>query len=117
MRKVGLSSGGQVQRASFLAQLGRREIHRQALAGKLQPAVLDRGAHALPSFLDRCGGEPDQEELDLSMSDIRLNFDAADFKSGEGARIDRSKHAPEANQREAGFQPSLLITPRTQTLP
>ena len=41
----------QIQRAAFLAQLGRSEVDREALAGKLQAAVLDCRPNAFARLL------------------------------------------------------------------
>src|SRR5258706_8264674 len=52
-----------IEAAAFLTQLGRREVDRQAPAWKLQPAVLDRRAHALPSLFDRRAASPTRKNF------------------------------------------------------
>src|SRR6202165_5072232 len=74
-----------IQAASFLTQLGGREIHGQSLAGKLQSAVFDRGSHGLTRFLDRGCSLPDEEELGVPVGDVRLNLDVSHVEAGGGA--------------------------------
>lgn len=49
----------QIEAAGLLRQIGRREVDGDAPHGKLEPAVLQRGAHALAAFAHFEIGQPD----------------------------------------------------------
>ncbi len=91
-------SDRQVKRAAFLAQLRRSEVDRQPPRRKLEPAVLDRRAYALTSFLNRCCSQPDKQELDLAVGTVRLHLHLTNIKACERAGVDCGEHVTEARQ-------------------
>ena len=65
----------QVKAARILGQIGRRQVHGDALvARELQPGILDRRAHPLARFLDLGIGQPDQRETGQAVG--QMHFDA-----------------------------------------
>src|SRR5207245_1483268 len=84
---------GKVEPAALFAHLGRCEVDSQARAGKVESAVLDRGADALTRFLHRSGREPDEVKVRLAIAAVGLDFDAPRFETHEHARMDGGEHA------------------------
>src|SRR4029077_17175602 len=94
-----------IEAASLLAQLGGGQVPRQGLPGKLPPPVFYFGTHAFARFLDRRRGQTDEEEFGVAMTDVRLDFDSANVKAGEGAGVDGGEHRPRLTGRELDYSP------------
>ena len=65
----------QVERGTFLADIRRCQVDRDATGGKFVTGILDCGLDAVLAFLDRTLGETDRGKLRQSLGYIDLHLD------------------------------------------
>jgi len=95
----------ELEAGTFLATLGRREIHRDSTERKLESGVPHRGAHALPRFLHRGVGEPDHDQGRQAVRDVDLDGDERGLEAPKGAAErsrDRAHRPIVGGQRASG---------------
>ena len=90
---------GQVEGGAFFAQVGRREIDRDAARRELEARVDDRRAHALAALLHRGVREPDDAERRRRGDDVGLDLDGASVKAAEGLTGEVREHAARLSRR------------------
>ena len=98
-RTVDLPAGGQdaernrqVEATRVLGQVGRRQVDGDALVvRKVQPAVLQRAAHALARFLDLDIGQPDQGEAGQAIGQMHLDRDGGRRQPQQGTALHQAQ--------------------------
>ena len=83
---------GQVEAAGILGQVGRRQVHGDALVGrKFQAAVDDGAAHALAGFLDLHVGQPHQGQAGQAVGQMHFHGDGGRLQPQKGTTLDASQ--------------------------
>ena len=82
----------QVERRAGLPDVGRREIHGDAMRRKLESRVPDRALHAVPAFADAGVGQADQREKGQAERDVDFDVDRARFDSEERGGPEAGEH-------------------------
>ena len=84
----------QVEARSLLAQLGRREVDRDAPVREAQLGGGDPTSDPLTRFLAGAVGKADDSEAGETVADVRLHVDPARLEADERMRDRACKHAP-----------------------
>ena len=82
----------QIEAGAVLAQVGRREVHRDAALRELEARVGDRSAHALARLAHRSIPESDDRERRQSLTYVDLDRDASGFDAVDGEGGDLGEH-------------------------
>ena len=75
----------QVERRTFLARIGRREVDRDFAIGKLVARIVDRRLDPLVGFAHRALGQADHPEARYAAADIDLDLDRKGIDPGKRA--------------------------------
>ncbi len=81
--------------ASFLRQVGGREINDDALVGERQPGSVERAAHALAALGDRLVGQAHNDETRQPGRDLHLHVDGHRLDPLKRDRRDVRNHRPD----------------------
>ena len=82
----------QVEAGALLAQLGRREVDRDAARREVQLGGGDPAANALARLLAGAVGEPDDREAGNAVANVRLDVDPSRLEADERMRDRACKH-------------------------
>ena len=72
---------GQIEAPAFLGQIGGSEIDGDAARGKIELAVLQRGAHAILAFFDFGFRQTHDGEVGQAVGEMHLDGDQSGFHS------------------------------------
>ena len=85
----------QIETAGILGQVGRRQVHGDALViRKLQPGVVDGAAYALARFLHFGIGQTHQRETGQAVGQVHFNGDGRGGQAEQGAGGNQGKTHP-----------------------
>ena len=83
---------GEVVGGALLLQIGRGQVHRQALRREGKAAVFQRRAHALPGFLHRGVRQPHDFEHRHPVGQVDLHVHREALDAGQAAAVDECEH-------------------------
>ena len=83
----------QVEGGAVLADVGRGEIHRDALQGKRVAGIGERRVHPLAPFLHRALRQSHRRERRQAVGDVGLDVDEIGIDPQDGSGADAGEHA------------------------